>query len=226
MSEALAWESRTHLADPRWRSGIQPGEGWTGTQEAGPAPSAASDSAGEMAYLISFLELFCFLTRHEEYLTSVLYQLLDGTTAVLVPPPTGAVWVPVSACSDTIASTLQLHVNMVWMINLDFTGSYLSMSLTYFPGTCVGIAVWWHSGHTRPSNKNQDSALAFFSTGVSYSPGNKDAWTDAVIFSQIIVFFLVPYIALSIQVPSSEDNESNHDRVFSAPLKISFVVWF
>jgi len=39
------------------------------------------------------------------------------------------------------------------------------------------------------------------------------------------VVFLVPYMALSIQVPSSESNESSHDRMFSAPLKISFVVW-
>lgn len=53
--------AKTRVADPRWPSGTQPGEGQTGKQETGPAASAASDSAGEMGHSVSLLELFSLM---------------------------------------------------------------------------------------------------------------------------------------------------------------------
>lgn len=45
---------------------------------------------------------------------------------------------------------------------------------------------------------------------------------------RFIVVFLVPYMALSIQVPSSENNESNHDVLSATENLICGVVlvWF
>lgn len=118
--------AKTHLAEPRWPSGIQPGEGGIGKQETAPAPSAAS--AGEMDYLISWVNLFLNTTRR---------------TLNLRPLPVTAAVLSASVHSGALDQTLfqvlckSMLIWSKWAV-LNFTGSCLSGSPTYFV-VCVWV---------------------------------------------------------------------------------------
>lgn len=54
---------------------------------------------------------------------------------------------------------------------------------------------WWHS-QASCGLAIRTRTLIWPSLQLGISPGNKDAWTDVIIFSQILVDFLVSYTAI------------------------------
>lgn len=89
------------------------------------------------------------------------------------------------------------------------------------------LQLWWHS-QTTHSLAVRTRTLIWPSSQLGYLVHWEIRKHEQMPSSSVRLtgLFLVPYMELSIQVPSSEKNESNHDSVFSATLKISFMVWF